>query len=498
MMLAMEIAQITHRLAYLNRHAHALLGGVAVVCAVLCLPVSAHAVFDTPPADVFGAEAEIERNTGHGLRPNDCPDVPTVGTKINIIEVINITLCHNIQTRVSWFQLRSQAVGLNQTKVGQLLPNVSVNAGLNQNYTRADSRTDVVASSSAAASLSYTLFDFGVREATIESAEQSLQAAMTSYDSSLQGLIANTLSSYYQLLSSQYSLQATEDSLLFARRSMEAAQARFELGLVAKSDVLQAEASYAQTLLGLEQARNAVEQGYQSLAVTMGVDPATEFEIADIDESALAKDDLDVRVQELVDIALANRKDLKSAEQSLESSLASFEATKRSNLPTVSLSASQSYSDIDILNRDTPRTGALGFSVSIPIFSGFTRSYTIKSSELGIKSQRLGIQQTKLEIARDVRRAYQNYKTAEQSWLVSFDSLNSTAELRDIALGRYKEGVGSLLSLESAQSSYSSAQSSYINARFSLLSSRVDLIRAVGVLNKDNALPSAASLARLP
>ena len=71
------------------------------------------------------------------------------------------------------------------------------------------------------------------------------------------------------------------------------------------------------------------------------------------------------------------------------------------------------------------------------------------------------------------------------------------AEFRDVALGQFKAGVGSLLDVESAQTSYSSALSSYISARFSLLTSRVDLIRAVGILNLENAEPTAP-LARLP
>ena len=450
----------------------------------------AYAVLEIPALDVFGAQKQIDTQTAIKLKPSECPPIPQNGATLQVMEVVHIALCNNPSTRTTWFQLRAQATSLNQTKVTELLPDVSASSSLSHSSSRSDGSTDTSTSTSTSASLSYTLFDFGVREATIEAAEQSLQSAMSSYDSALQGLIASTLNNYYNLLSAGYSLEAANDALTFAKQSLDAAKARFKLGVVAKSDVLQAQSSYSQSVLSYEQALNAQQQAHNTLMTGMGADPATHVEIADIDDSMLIKDDFDMRVQDLISIANQERKDLQSQQQSLASSIASLEATKRGNLPSVSMSASQTISNIGINDRATQASGSLGFSVSIPIFTGFSRPYSIKSSELGIKSQKLGIEQTKLSIAQDVWSAYNNYKTAEQSWMTSFDALASSSEFRNIALGRYKAGVGSLLDVQSAQSSYSSAQSSYISARFALLTSRVDLIRSVGILNLDNAMPA--------
>lgn len=453
----------------------------------------AHAILDTPALDVFGSEELIESQTGSQLLPSQCPELPAADAKLQVMQAVHIALCNNPSTRASWFQLRAQAISLNSTKVSEWIPSVSSGITINHGYTRSDGQTDAASSTSTSASLGYKLFDFGVREATIEAAEKSLRAAMTSYDSSLQGLIATTLSRYYSLLSAGYSLDAARDSSAFAKRSLEAAETRFKLGLVPKSSVLQAKASYTQSLLSVEQSENAIRAAHNNLLVTMGLDPTehAQIQVADIDESQFAMDDFDVEVKTLIEIAKRERRDLQSQEQSLASSLASLEATKRGNLPTVNMSASQTYSDIGINDRATQSTGTLGFSVSIPIFSGFTRSYSIKNSEQSIKAQRLSIEQTKLSIAQDVWSAYNDYKTAQQNWMTSLDALNSSAELRDIALGQFKAGVGSLLDVESAQSSYASSLSSYISSRFSMLSSRVDLIRAVGILDINNAKPNA-------
>lgn len=454
----------------------------------------AHAVLDAPALDLFHAEADLTQ-TDQNLKPNECPNLPAQGQTINLMQTINIVLCNNRTTRASWFQLRSQAIGLNQTKVNAYIPNVTSDATLSRSNTHVDGSTTVSTSTSAGVTLGYTLFDFGVKSATVEAAETSMQAAMLNYDSRLQGVIASSIQAYYALLNASYSLDAAKESFKFAEESSKAAQARYEIGLVALSDVLQANASYSQSKLNVENAENRLQLTQNALLVLMGYTPDNALNISDVDDEILAADDLDVRVQDLVVRAHLNRKDLAAVEKSLESSRASLEATKRSNLPSVSVSASQSY-DANKIFEDTQASSRIGFSVSVPIFSGLSRSYSIKSAEDQIKAQELSFEQTKLDIVQDVWTAHTNYKTAEQSWITSFDALNSATELRDISLGRYKAGVGSLLDVLSAQSSYASAINSHISTRFALLTSRIDLIRAVGILDLTNANPKQ-SLAAL-
>jgi TolC family type I secretion outer membrane protein len=455
------------------------------------LPASAGAVLETPAYDMFHAESDIVQKTDANLKPSQCPELPKEGQALDLMKTINIVLCNNRDTRASWFQLRSQAIGLNQTKVDAYIPSVTSDVSLSRSNSYSDGNTNVSSATGADISLGYTLFDFGVTRASIDAAEKSMQAAMLSYDSSLQGVIASTIGAYYDVLSADYNLQAAKQSLDFSSESYSAAQVRYEIGLVAMSDVLQAKASYSQAQLSVERAENALKLAQNDLLILMGYAPDHPLLIEDVDDSQLMSESLDVRVQDLVDKAKLNRKDLAASVKSLEASRASLEATKRGNLPKVNLSASQSY-DADKFFENTQRTGRVGFSVSVPIFSGFTRAYSIKSSELDIKAQELSLEQKNMDIVQDVWTAYTNYKSAEQSWMTSFDAMNVATELNDIALGRYKAGVGDLLDVLSAQNSYTSALNSQIDARFALLTARINLVRAVGVLDLTNADPKTS------
>ncbi len=453
-------------------------------------PPRAHAALEFPAYDLFGSDEKIARRS-QKLVPDSCPELPKPEEPMKLMEVINQVLCHNPSTRASWLSLRATAAGNTAAKANLLLPNVSANASLSKSKTQLNNGSFISRGSSAGINLSYLLFDFGVREANLIAAEESLIASTYSYDSSLQGVIGSTLRLYYSILSAQGSYDVARESFKFAKESLMAARNRYDLGLVPRSDLLQAETSFAQSELSVQQAENAFLSTIAQLAVAMGLSPQTRLTITDVDDSDLARDNLTVAVEELMDAAEKNRVDLAASEAGLRGARANLDATRRSDLPRVSLNAGQSFGDIDIFNRDTARSGTIGVNVSIPLFTGLTRPYNIRAAEDSFRAQELQMEATRLSIRQDVWQSYTNYKTADQSWMVSWDALASATELRDITLARYKEGIGSFLDVLSAQASYRSAVQSHISARYNLLTTRADLVRSIGVLNLNTAAANA-------
>jgi outer membrane protein TolC len=80
-------------------------------------------------------------------------------------------------------------------------------------------------------------------------------------------------------------------------------------------------------------------------------------------------------------------------------------------------------------------------------------------------------------------------KTAAQRMETSKDLLESATESGKVALGRYKEGVGSLLDLLNAQSALALARAQEIGARADWLVAAARLIYSTGGLTGAEALP---------
>jgi outer membrane protein TolC len=88
--------------------------------------------------------------------------------------------------------------------------------------------------------------------------------------------------------------------------------------------------------------------------------------------------------------------------------------------------------------------------------------------------------------------SWHNYETAKISWKTNEDQIAAAIQLKDVALGRYKEGLGSILDILNAQLQYSNALQGQLQTRFNLLTSRVDLVRSVGVLDLESINPEVS------
>jgi outer membrane protein TolC len=343
--------------------------------------------------------------------------------------------------------------------------------------------------------LSMTLYDFGQREFRLETAELSLVSAGHAFNSTLQGAIANALRAYYNLLTAQNAVGVAAKSERFARESYEAAKLRHEIGQVPLADELQAKGSYSQAQLSVQQTENNLLQQQAAIAILMGMKPDTKVVVEEVKEKFLAKDPFVAELKTLMEVAKEKRQDLQARRASLRGAEISLEAQKRANLATLSVTTNMGVSNdtAHLFNNKKSRSQAVGFTVSIPIFSGFNRLYSQQASETSLEAQRESLVGTELSIVQDVWNSWHNYETAKRSWRTSKEQLANAINLKDVALARYREGLGTILDVLNAQLQYTSALQSTLQSRYNLLTSRVDVVRAVGTLDMDTMQPETTT-----
>jgi len=373
------------------------------------------------------------------------------------------------------------------------LPNAAGTIAHSRTTSYGDNSKSTSISSSYGLSLGMTLYDFGQREFRIETAEQAFLAAGQTYNATLQSTISNALQGYYALLNAQNALTVAKQSEKFAKESYDAALLRHKIGQVALADELQGKNTYSQALLSTESVENALVLQQAALAQIMGFSPDVPIQVADIDDKTLAKDPFGGRVQGLMEEAKAKRHDLQASRYSLKSSEASYEALKRSDLATVSVTTNLGVTNDNahIFNYNSARSQGIGLNVSIPIFTGFSQTYSEHSAEESLKAQRESMITTERNVEASVWNAWHNYETSKTSWKTSQDQIASAILLKDVALGQYKEGLNSILDVLNAQLQYSAALQSQLQTRYNLLTTRVALVQSVGVLDLVSMNPEA-------
>jgi len=442
-----------------------------VFCLLLCLwsgiATSAEA------SDPFGTEAALPLKPAlrlGGAVGDPCVDAMPQGA-LNLLDVVNLALCNNPQTREVWASSRVQAaqLGVNQ---GSYLPGLSMNVSGNRNSPGNQQR-------SIGLTLSYLLYDFGSRAANLENARQLLAAASASQDSTVQAVFLAAVQAYYQTQATQAALDAAHEAERAAKQSFAAAEARYLAGSATPADKLQAQTAYSQATLNRITADGSLKKTGGALANIIGLDANRSVTLAAAN-TEIVPASFDQNVNALIEEAKQRRPDLIAAEAQVKAAEAGADAARAAGKPSISLNASTTQ--VNSAGASS-RGSSLGVSISVPLFAGYAPTYRVRAAEAQVEAQQARTERVRLQVALDVWNAYQNLITATQSLRTTADLLSSATQSERVALGRYQAGVGNMLDVLNAQSVLAGARQQRIQSTLDWNIGRAALAQAMGNLD---------------
>lgn len=448
--------------------------------------IAALAALPAQAADPFGDK---------GKSPWDAPDaVPPIAglagaavpcqpadlaKSLDLAEVVDLALCNNPQTRQAWGTARVQAaqVGVAQSAY---LPSISASAGVSRVRSESAAGDSTTTRRTADADLSWVLFDFGARAASLENARQLFAAASYSRDATVQGVFLAAVQAFFQRQAASATLDAAQRSEKAALESLNAAEARYRVGVATPADRLQARTAHAQAVLNRIGAEGAVKTAQGALANVTGVDPTRPLALAPL-APAVPGAGFEADVARLIEEARTRRPDLAAAEAQFRAAQANVDAARAAHLPTLSLGVGAGRSQI--AGQPAYDSSSIGLTLRIPLFSGFSTTYKVHAAEAQADVQAARREQLRLQVALDVWNAHANLATATQSVKTAEELLESATQSERVAAGRYRAGVGSILDLLTAQAALAGARQSRIQAGTNWYVSRASLAQAMGALD---------------
>ena len=429
-------------------------------------------------ADPFGNLAAVPPVSGLAAAPTPC--LPTdFGQPLGLAEVVDSALCHNPQTRQVWANARVQAAQVGVAQAA-FLPGLSADASVSRLRNEAVRGAAAYTQRSAGVDLSYVLFDFGARAASLENARQLFAAASHTRDATLQSVFLAAVQAFFQRQAAGAALEASRLSEKSALESLNAAEARYQVGAATPADRLQARTAHAQAVLNRIGAEGGVKTAQGALANVLGVDPTRPLALAPLPAAAPGAG-FEADVARLIEEARAKRPDLAAAEAQHRAARANVDAAKAAHLPTLSLGMGVGRSRI--AGDPGYDSSSIGLTLTIPLFSGFSTSYKVHAAEAQAEAQAARREQVRLQVALEVWNAYANLATATQSVKTAEELLESASQSERVAAGRYRAGVGSILDLLTAQAALAGARQSRIQAGTNWYVSRASLAQAMGALD---------------
>lgn len=412
--------------------------------------------------------------------PKGCIDKDVSAEELTLDDLIQISLCTNPSLSAGYMGVKASEAQLGQARA-QYLPSVTLTGAGNitgekiehGHYVQGEPYT-------GKAEASWLLFDFGGREARTSSVRNYVEAMRYSYDASLQEMVLSVQSAYLNLLAAQESLVSAKASLDTYKQSYQEAEKRYKLGMVSLSDKLQARTRYEQAVLAVVQAENLMNQYSGALAILINLPPDTQIKLKEPvfqdDMTQIENDD----VGTLMKIALENRPEIRAQESTQNAAKSNVTASKTAMLPTISANAAAAYNDNWKHSSPYLTNNSAGLLVTMPLFTGFSNMYKVQQASYNYYQQVNNTQALKLQVENEVWRAYQNYKTALQSYEISQAVLESAEENHRVAFRYYELGKGDILNLLSAVSQLADARQNKITAFYSLLLSKANLYRSIG------------------
>jgi outer membrane protein len=436
-----------------------------------------------PPAPPPAAASAALSGTA---QPATIPRIPSEMEpsrgSLTLAQLVDIGLGNNAQTRLAWSVARSASAALSAARSSYFpKADVTVNTA-RQKAAFAGGRFIVDQETlSPTATLTYLLLDFGGRKAGAEAARQTLQAANWTQNAAIQNVILQVEKAYYQYLAAKALLEAQTASLKGAQANYDAANARREAGVATIADVLQAKTALSNTELNLVSAQGLSQTLRGTLANALGLPANTDFEVADEMAETVPLGELSDEVDACIREAEDKRPDLAAARALALRAQSQARKTKSDLLPSFTLNSSYGriyYSNQAVSNEQF----GLAVLLSVPLFAGGLRE--AQALQAKADAETAGAQADKLasDIALQVWTSYYGVQTSRQKTAAARDLLASAEKSLEVALGRYKEGVGSILDLLTAQSMLENARSQAIQAQTEWYLALVQFSRDMGTL----------------
>ncbi len=353
-------------------------------------------------------------------------------------------------------------------------------------------------------SLSQSIFDLS-NWFSFKSGQQISKRARATFAANQQGLILRTVSAYFAVLRARDNLQASLAQERALERQLEQTRQRFDVGLIAITDVYEAQAAYDLARVQRIEYENAVAVAIEQLSVLTGQQHGELNVLAE--NFPITKPNPVDRAQ-WVDFALANNYSLAAARYAEDAARANAKAKKAGHLPT--LSGSYTYSDFDTdgSTRIFPAspgspdgsqdTKQWALTLSAPLYSGGAVSATRRQAAQQFNLAR----EQRIHLTRDTiantRSQHMTVMSNVSRVAARKQSIVSSRSALDATQAGYDVGTRNVVDVLNAQNALYSAQRDYANSRYDYVIAMMRLKQQAGQLSPEDILQLDAYLKPAP
>lgn len=417
-------------------------------------------------------------------------------------EAIKIAVKSNVTLNQQKNLLLSSEVQKNQS-IAAFLPSVGIQGSVNHTDGQqpspetGDLEDLSVDNVSASLQAGMTIFNGFNRINTLNSNINQFKAQAAFVKRSEQDVVFNVTNQYLQVLLDQELLKIAQESFKAQSVLLDQLKEQVKLGARAESDLYTQDAQVRNLELTALRAKVSLENDKALLAQTLQLDPTVPFDV----ELPRIENPFNVTgmsIDSLYTIAMANREDLKQADYRTKANLYAYKASINTYLPSLNASASYGSQYVSTLKPD-PAYGTFsnqfrnvfprlsyGMTLTIPIFDRLQTRNARVFNKMTYENSKIVRDNVEKTIKIDVKRTYNNYLTA----IESYEASQIQYQAGELALRTQQEsfilGISAQVAVAQANQTFVQAAASRAQAEITLVFQKMLLDYALGTLNPQN------------
>lgn len=291
-------------------------------------------------------------------------------------------------------------------------------------------------------------------------------------------VIFETKRLYYGLLLAHQSERITRDLYNQTKLHYKDVRNKFEQGIVSKYDLLKSKVQISKVTPALIKARNSVSLIESELKKLLDFDDRSNL----ILNGSLKYKKIKINKRIFLNIAYVKKPEIILQSLGADVSRLAIDLAKATNRPQVVTTAGYFYKsdDYNDMFNTYHRNWSAGFSVSVPIFDGFSSKAKVDEAKAKYNKSGLEKENIRNQVLVDVTKACLNLKEAEAIVKSQKENIKEAKEALRIAEVSYDNGEATNLDVLDAQVSLSEIRKNMSEGIYDYLMAKAYLERTIG------------------
>jgi outer membrane protein len=318
---------------------------------------------------------------------------------------------------------------------------------------------------------------------TLKQSDDVIAQAEAEYRNAQIDLMVRTTEAYFEVLRASDAVTVSESLVRANERQLDQSKQRFEVGLVAITDVNESQSAFDSSRATLINAKVALDNAWEALRVIVG--PFTQPLARLGDKLPLAPPEPN-NLETWSETALRNNFGIIAASEAAQAAKKGIEIERSGFYPSVGAQAGYDWSNSDAQSGVIGGQGAfVGLTLNVPIYQGGAVASRTRQAGYQFRAAQDRLDQTRRQVSQQVKDAFRGILSAIEDVKARQAAVVSARSSLESTQAGLEVGTRTQVDVLNAQRNLFQAEFDYLSSRYTYIINGVRLHQATSTLTRE-------------